>query len=149
MPSTTTDRTWTETGAQLFDAERANREGHGYAAGQNAVAAAIDALSWVEIPPSGSLDVPFTPGHGIQTMLTELGLRGVRRVAWNGSVPVRDDVERSSSLYGLYGIEAPERGGLLRVFVVDRGVDLLVVAYDRVTEAPEGLAGTAAAAAGE
>jgi len=147
-PHATPDRTWTETGAQLLDAARANREGHGYAAGREAIAAAIDALTWVAFPADGTLDVPFTPGHGIGTMVTELGLRDVARIAWDGALPVRDDVEGSSSLYSVYGIETGPRGGALRLYVVDRGTDLLVVAHDRLTARPAEPP-AAAAAAGE
>lgn len=126
------DRTWTEIGEQLFDVDRATREGHNYCAGRDVVAAAIDGLDWVELPADGSLTLPFSPGEAIKTLIRELDLRGVRRIAWNGALPVRDDVEHSRGLYGLYGIEVPERGGLLRLFAVDRGTDLLPVAVDRI-----------------
>ena len=131
----TQDRTWTKTGGQLFDAERATREGHNYATGREAVEAGIDGLTWVEVPAEGELRLPFTPGEGIKAVIAQLDLRAVRRIAHDGAVTVRDDAESSTSLYSLYGIEVPEAGGLLRVFVVDRGTDLLPVAYDRVPTA--------------
>ena len=126
------DRTWTETGAQLFDAARANREGHNYATGRDAVVAGIDRLTWVEITPGGTLDLPFSPGESINALICGLALRDVRRIAWDGSVAVRDDVEGSRSLYSLLGVEVGERGGLLRLYAVDRGTDVLPVAYDRI-----------------
>lgn len=128
----TLDRTWTETGAQLFDAARANREGHNYATGRDAVVAGIDRLTWVEITPGGTLDLPFSPGESINAVICGLALRDVRRIAWDGSVAVRDDVEGSRSLYSLLGVEVGERGGLLRLYAVDRGTDVLPVAYDRI-----------------
>ena len=128
----TLDRTWTETGAQLFDAARANREGHNYATGRDVVVAGIDRLTWVEIAPGGVLDLPFSPGEAISAVICGLALRDVRRIAWDGSVAVRDDVEGSRSLYSLLGVEVGERGGLLRLYAVDRGTDVLPVAYDRI-----------------
>ena len=126
------DRTWTETGAQLFDAARATREGHNYATGRDAVVAGIDRLTWVQITPGGTLDLPFSPGESINALICGLALRDVRRIAWDGSVAVRDDVEGSRSLYSLLGVEVGERGGLLRLYAVDRGTDVLPVAYDRI-----------------
>jgi len=128
----TFDRRWTETGAQLFDAARATREGHNYATGRDAVVAGIDRLTWVEIAPGGVLDLPFSPGEAINALICGLALRDVRRIAWDGSVQVRDDAEGSRSLYSLLGIEVGERGGLLRLYAVDRGTDVLPVAYDRI-----------------
>ncbi|GAB4083297.1 hypothetical protein G3R41_21490 [Modestobacter muralis] len=132
-PNTPTlDRTWTETGAQLFDAARANREGHNYATGRDVVVVGIERLTWVEIAPGGTLDLPFSPGESINALICGLALRDVRRIAWDGSVAVRDDVEGSRSLYSLLGVEVGERGGLLRLYAVDRGTDVLPVAYDRI-----------------
>ena len=128
----TLDRTWTETGAQLFDAARATREGHNYATGRDAVVAGIDRLTWVEITPGGTLDLPFSPGESINAVICGLALQDVRRIAWDGSVAVRDDAEGSRSLYSLLGVEVGERGGLLRLYAVDRGTDVLPVAYDRI-----------------
>ena len=130
--SPTLDRTWTETGAQLFDAARATREGHNYATGRDAVVAGIDRLTWVEITPGGTLDLPFSPGESINAVICGLALQDVRRIAWDGSVAVRDDAEGSRSLYSLLGVEVGERGGLLRLYAVDRGTDVLPVAYDRI-----------------
>lgn len=123
-------RAWTATGHQLYNRERATREGHNYAAGREVVAAAIVALDWLPLPSSGSLVLPFSPGEGIKALVADVGLTQVSRVAWNGSVEVRDDVEHSTSLYGLYGIEALDNGFPVRVYAVDRGTDLLVVAVD-------------------
>ena len=139
------DRTWTETGAQLFDAARASREGHNYATGRDAVVAGIDRLAWVELPKDGGdLSLPFSPGESLSALISGLGLRDVRRIAWDGSVAVRDDVEGSRSLYSLLGVEVGERGGLLRLYAVDRGTDVLPVAYDRIP-APATAAETVAA----
>lgn len=123
-------RAWTTTGHQLFDRERATREGHNYATGSDVVAAAIDTLDWLPLPSGGSLVLPFSPGEGIKTLVADIGLTQLTRVAWNGSVEVRDDVEHSTSLYGLYGIEAMDNGFPVRVYAVDRGTDLLVIAVD-------------------
>jgi hypothetical protein len=126
-------RTWTEVGEQLFDADRANREGHLYAAGRGTVAAAIERLDWVDVPDDGTaIRMPFSPGEGIKSLMSGIGLHNPRRIAWSGGVPVRDDVEHARSEYGLYGVEVPAKGGLLRVFAVDRGTDLFVVAFDEV-----------------
>jgi len=123
-------RAWTETGQQLYDRERATREGHNYATGSDVVAAAIDTLDWQTMPASGCLSLPFSPGEGIKTLVAEVGLYRVSRIAWNATVDVRDDAERSHSLYGLYGIEAMQDGFPVRVYAVDRGTDLLIVAVD-------------------
>jgi len=126
-------REWTETGALLFDAERANREGHNYATGRDAVVTGINGLTWVELPrDGGDLSLPFSPGESLNAVISGLSLRDVRRIAWDGSVAVRDDVEGSRSLYTLLGVEVGERGGLLRLYAVDRGTDVLPVAYDRI-----------------
>jgi len=126
-------RTWTETGAQLFDAARATREGHNYATGRDAMVTGIDRLTWVELPKDGGdLSLPFSPGESLSAVISGLGLRDVRRIAWDGSVAVRDDIEGSRSLYSLLGVEVGERGGLLRLYAVDRGTDVLPVAYDRI-----------------
>lgn len=123
-------RAWTATGGQLFDRERATGEGHNYATGRDVVTAAIDTLDWLPLPADGSLVLPFSPGEGIKALVADLGLTQVSRVAWNGSVDVRDYVECPRSLYGLYGIEAIDDGFPIRVYAVDRGTDLLVVAVD-------------------
>jgi hypothetical protein len=123
-------RAWTATGRQLYDRERATREGHNYATGTDVVAAGIDTLDWLPLPAGGSLVLPFSPGEGIKALVADIGLTQVTRVAWNGSVGVRDDVEHSTSFYGLYGIEAMDDGHPVRVYAVDRGTDLLIVAVD-------------------
>jgi hypothetical protein len=85
----TFDRTWTETGAQLFDAARATREGHNYATGRDAVVTGIDRLTWVELPRGGGdVSLPFSPGESLSAVICGLGLRDVRRIAWDGSVDV-------------------------------------------------------------
>ena len=123
-------RAWTATGRQLFDRARATREGHNYATSSDVVTTAIGTLDWLPLPAGGSLVLPFSPGEGIKALVANIGLTQVSRVAWNGSVEVRDDVEHSTSLYGLYGIEAMDDGFPVRVYAVDRGTDLLVVAVD-------------------
>jgi len=141
-------RAWTETGQQLYDRERATREGHNYATGSDVVAAAIDTLDWQTMPASGCLSLPFSPGEGIKVLIAETGLYRVSRIAWNAAVDVRDDAERSHSLYGLYGlygIEAMQDGFPVRVYAVDRGTDLLIVAVD----APPALALALDATAGQ
>jgi hypothetical protein len=52
-------RAWTSTGAQLFDRDRATREGHNYATGPDAVTAAIDTLTWQTLPADGTVSAPF------------------------------------------------------------------------------------------
>jgi len=143
MPSTTTTTTettaaeavtreWTQTGAQLFDAARATREGHNYATGRDAVVAGIDGLTWVQMPKDTGIVMPFSPGESVKALIYGLGLRDVRRIAWDGAVEVRDDVEGSRSLYSLLAVEFGERGGLVRLFAVDRGTDVLPVIIDRI-----------------
>lgn len=127
-------RAWTETGAALFDRERATREGHNYAAGREAVEAAIDNLTWEEVDEVGAL--PYSRGAAITALIQELSLPRVSRVAHDGTVPVRDDVERAHGLYGLYGIEANYADGRVRAYFVDRGTDVLPVAVDRWPAAP-------------
>ncbi len=122
-------RRWTATGEQLFDAARATREGHCHAAGLAAVATAIDGLTWHDVTDTG-LELPFSPGQALEHLIRELSLPGVPRVAWNGAVPVRDDAEHTTGAYGLYGIEFTDAGQCVRLYAVDRGVDLLVMATD-------------------
>jgi len=121
-------RAWTETGEKLFDREASNRQGHCYAASRDVVEAAIEELTWCAV--EEHLSVPFSPGAAINAAISELSLPRVSRIAHDGAVPVRDDVERASSLYGLYGIEANFTNGRVRVFLVDRGTDVLPVAVD-------------------
>ncbi|SCX60497.1 hypothetical protein SAMN03159343_4107 [Klenkia marina] len=123
-------RAWTSTGAQLFDRERATREGHNYATGPDAVTTAIDTLTWQTLPADGTLSAPFSPGEAIKTLITEMRLGQVTALAWNGAVDVRDDVEHAAGLYGLYGIDAVHAGYRVRIYAVDRGTDLLIVAVD-------------------
>ena len=123
-------RAWTSTGAQLFDRERATREGHNYATGPDAVTAAIDTLTWHPLPADGTVTAPFSPGKAIKTLITEMRLQRVTALAWNGAVDVRDDAEHAHSLYGLYGIDAVHAGYRVRIYAVDRGTDLLIVAVD-------------------
>ncbi len=123
-------RVWTDGGQQLYDAERATRHGHCYATGPAAVSAAIDALTWQDLHPGTPLRLPFSPGFVINGLIRAMQFTAARRVAVNGTVDVRDDVERASSLYGLYGIEFAAAGELVRLYVVDRGVDVLVMAHD-------------------
>lgn len=80
--------------------------------------AAIAALDWHDIPCE---DVPMMPALGIKGAIRHYGIPA-RRVAWNGRL----------APYALYGIEGHYRTGVVRVYLLDRGTDLLPVAADEM-----------------
>lgn len=57
--SSTAQLTWTQTGEQLFDRNRATGKGHACATGREAVNAAVQALSWHEVEDARA--VPSAP----------------------------------------------------------------------------------------
>jgi hypothetical protein len=74
------------------------------------VAAAIDGLTWHDMY-HNTLLLPMVLGLAIGHLIRELPLPGVRQIAWNGAVLVREDAERSASTYSLYGIESVDVSG--------------------------------------
>jgi hypothetical protein len=115
-------RTWTDVGRVMYepgtdDYERPKDE-TGQHFTQDMIVGAIDALDWQ--PTEGVTTLPMVPGLGIKHAITELRIPKVSHFAiGNGLAP-----------YGLYGIEGHYKNGRARVYVIDRGSDLLPVASD-------------------
>lgn len=103
---TTAQQTWTQTGKDYTEGEQ-----------RPTAAAAIDGLQWVS--PEGSF--PMAPGLAIKKCITELRIPKVSAVAWQGGY---------IGPYEVLGIEGNYKNGRVRVYVLDRGADLLVLRSD-------------------
>lgn len=105
------ERTWTTTGEQLGKV-------------RPQLEAAIEKIVWRELIG----DWPMAPGEAIKAVIRQVG------------IPNADQAGISESLisgrYALYGIQGTWRNGRGRVYVVDRGHDLVVVASDFWTNEP-------------
>ena len=117
--------TWTSVGAELFDRHRAAAAGKNYARSRLDVTAAISRLSWRER--NDARDMPAMAGQAFAYAINYLGLPGVELLAWNGSIEVEDPRDHTAGAYALYGIEAHYDDGRARIYLVDRGTDLLVI----------------------
>ena len=69
-------RTWTDTGLQLHDRERAGREGHNWTT-RDEIERRIDLLEWHPVTPGVTIRLPHSPGVAIESCIDELGLRRV------------------------------------------------------------------------
>lgn len=121
------EREWTSVGAEAMEQgtehEHPNENGEWTVSyrpiSRETVAATIEELRWRK--PEGSF--PMSPGLALQAAVKELGLPRVSAVAYNGG-PIHD------SGYSLMGIEANYKNGRARVYVMDRGTDLVPLAVD-------------------
>ena len=117
--------TWTSVGAELFDRHQAAAAGKHYARSRQDVTAAISRLSWQQR--RNARDMPAMAGQAFAYAINYLGLPSVELLAWNGSIEVEDPRDHTAGAYALYGIEAHYDDGRARVYLVDRGTDLLVL----------------------
>lgn len=99
-----TERTWTQVGAGIT------------AGNEERIGSIIERMQWRGLPSEMSL----TAGMGISAAIEQLGLGGVTAVA--------DSNEMAP--FGLYGIQNTYTDGTARVYVVDRGDDMVVIASD-------------------
>lgn len=111
-------RTWTKVGRSVYrhvgtDGERPTVESD---EGQRRIEAAIGRLIWIDA--EGAF--PLVPAVGVQRAIDGLHLPRVSAIA------ISDEL----APYGLYGIEANYPDGRARVYVIDRGGDLVAVASD-------------------
>lgn len=100
----TVKRTWTNVG-------------HGHAS-RREITREIDALTWHTVPTSA----PACPGLAIGAVVEQLDLpRRLSAIAWDGVIADR---------YGLYGIETTYSDGRARIYVLDKGSEVIPVASD-------------------
>lgn len=117
-------RTWTKVGRPAYGyvgTDRGERPSITRQAGRRRIEAAIERLDWGEIP----AQLPMGPGMGIMAAVKELRLPRVSAIA----------ISNELAPYSLYGIEANYRDGRARIYILDRGSDLLPLASDFPIEA--------------
>lgn len=111
-------RNWTTVGAEYHEGETRFGES------RSRVERAIAKLKWKPVPDS----LPMMPGLGIKAAIKELRLPKVSKVAINGYLQMPDGPE--SAHYAIYGIEANYANGRARIYVLDTGTGLVVLASD-------------------
>ncbi len=111
--TTNATRTWTTVASKYnrTDAQRAR------------LSAIFSRLTWCE--PKG--DFPMAPALAIQNLIQELRIPRVSLIALNGVHAGR---------YGVYGIEGNYKNGRVRIYVLDVGSQLLVLASDKFAVEP-------------
>src|SRR3982750_4193784 len=118
------ERTWTEVGEKALsaDALEARMDGERWKPiTRERIEKAIEKMRWE----STEGDKPMMPALGIKECIKQLGIPKVSQIAISNDLA--NDVGNS---YGLYGIEGHYKNGRVRVYVVDRGSDLIPVATD-------------------
>jgi hypothetical protein len=111
------ERNWTDVGRQLADY-------HGEHVTQAQLAATMDSLVWA--PPEAR--VAFSDGFALNRLIQELHIPKVLRVA--KAVVEHTEWPSVASPYQMLGVESMYANGLVRVYAVDTGTDLIVVASD-------------------
>lgn len=124
----TCERTWTEIGAELFDRDLADRQGHNWAAGRPAVEQAMAEIEWEDVPADGVIRGPMSPVLVLKELIEQLNLPRVTRYAYNAAIPTRSC--EGSNCYGLLAVECNYKDGRCIVYAADRGTDALVLASD-------------------
>jgi len=101
MNTLTTHRDWMKIGQAHYATEESKAR----------LIAAAEAITWQEIPPGGSLEMPMCQGLAIKEAIKALRLPKVSHVA------------ESSALapYALLGIRAHYANGTADIFIVDEG----------------------------
>lgn len=84
------------------------------------VAAAIGKLEWQPVPLVDR--VPFAAAYALKAAITEFRIPKVSAIAVDGPV--------IENRYGIYGIEGNFVNGRARVYLLDRGSDLVPLATD-------------------
>lgn len=108
-------RTWTQTGAEYTSGDDRER-----------VERAIEALQWE--PVAGSK--PMMPALGISEAIKQLRLPKVTQIAISGASLDYPDGDDGIAYYALYGIECNYADGRCRVYLLDEGSKLTVLASD-------------------
>ncbi len=121
-------RTWTRIGQQLYDKAAAARAGRLVVTDPGVIVDGIEQLSWVEVDDQFSL--PLGPGMALTELAREARPGLVDAVAWGVTIPARDPVEQHTGTYELLAVQARYANGRARLFAVDCGIDLLIVASE-------------------
>jgi hypothetical protein len=87
------------------------------------IEAQIKKLVWSTDP-----EMPALPGLGIRACIEQLHVPRVSACATNGAITVPDGPERAH--YAIYGIEANYSNARVRIYVLDRGSDILPLCND-------------------
>lgn len=114
MAATATEsrRDWMDVSREITDEYRA------------AIEEQIVALEWTT-----RRELPMSPALAIRECIAELRIPKVSKVAINGTLTVPDGPEESA-YYSIYGIEGRYANGRVRLYVLDRGSDLLPLCAD-------------------
>lgn len=110
---------WTQVGEEIFTTPptfEGNMPEGGGRYTHEMVEKAIEALDWQEV--TDDLELAAMPGYAIANAIAEYRIPKVSRVA----------VSSDLAPYGFYGIEGNYTNGRARVYIVDRGTELIPVA---------------------
>ena len=118
-------RTWTELGLAVMAEIDSDPSEDGRPMTVKLVEQAIERMSWEEPPER----LPMSPGLAIQHLIRSMDLPGVDRISYRNW---------DLAPYGLYGIQANYTDGRVRLYVLDRGHDLVVLASDLWPAGPVG-----------
>jgi hypothetical protein len=115
---TDAQRTWTKLGRAVMAEINCDASEDGRPMTVEVVERAIEHMAWEEPPER----LPMSPGLAIQQLIRELELPGVDRISYRN--------QGDLAPYGLYGIQANYADGRVRLYILDRGHDLVVLASD-------------------
>ena len=115
---TDAQRTWTKLGRAVMAESNRDASEDGRPMTVKAVERAIEHMAW-EQPPNR---LPMSTGLAIQQLIRELELPGVDCISYRN--------QGDLGPYGLYGIQANYSDGRVRLYILDRGHDLVVLASD-------------------
>jgi hypothetical protein len=118
-------RTWTELGLAVMAEINSDPSEDGRPMTAKLMEQAIERMSWEEPPKR----LPMSPGLAIQHLIRSMDLPGVDRISYRNY---------DFAPYGLYGIQANYTDGRVRLYVLDRGHDLVVLASDLWPAGPIG-----------
>jgi hypothetical protein len=124
-------RTWTKLGLAVMAEINSDASEDGRPMTAKIVEQAIENMRWEE-PPN---QLPMSSGLAIQQLIRSLDLPRVDRISYRNW---------DLAPYGLYGIQANYFDGRVRLYILDRGHELVVLASDLW---PAGPASAEAAAA--
>jgi hypothetical protein len=96
---------------------------------RDAIERQIEALIWTDAPQAA-----MVPGLGIRECVKQLELPNVTVYATNGYLEVPDGEETAA--YSIYGIEAGYTNAKIRLYVLDRGSEILPLCVDVWPKAP-------------
>ena len=113
----TVRRAWLGSGAEYTRPEPEAR---------TAIEREIELLRWTSV--DDDLRLPASTALALRECVRQLRLPRVSQVAHNGRLAWTDGQETVG--YGVYGIEATRHAGRVRVYVLDRGTELVPLARD-------------------